>query len=55
MKAHRRDTDERWVWSASGELARQSGTNVTLAVVVLRDITNQKKAEMELQVAKAEA
>lgn len=55
IKAHRIDTNEHWIWSSSGELATQPGSNITLAVVVLRDITEQKKAEYELQAAKAEA
>ena len=53
--AHRRDIDKRWVWSSSGELAVQTGTDLTLAVVVLRDISEQKTSEQELREAKAEA
>ncbi|MES2963111.1 MAG: PAS domain-containing protein, partial [Bdellovibrionota bacterium] len=55
IKAHRRDTGDRWIWSSSGELARQAASDVTLAVVVLRDITEQKQSEIELQAAKLEA
>lgn len=45
IKAHRRDTGARWIWSSSGELAEQRGTDLTLAVVVLRNITAEKQAE----------
>ena len=55
IKAHRKDTNDRWIWSSSGELATQAGSGITLAVVVLRDITDQKRAESELLAAKAEA
>ncbi len=53
--AHRRDIDKRWIWSSSGELAIQAESDITLAVVVLRDITDQKTSEQELVNAKTEA
>lgn len=55
IKAHRKDIDARWIWSSSGELVQQRGTDITLGVVVLRDITSQKMAEDELIQAKKEA
>ena len=55
IKVHRTDSAENWIWSSSGELARQAGSEVTLGVVVLRDITAQKKAELELKAAKEAA
>lgn|GEM_PF-5349318 len=55
IKRHRTDSGENWIWSSSGELARQAGSEVTLGVVVLRDITSQKKAELELKAAKEAA
>lgn len=55
IKAHRRDTDDHWIWSSSGELAKQKDSNTSLAVVVLRDVTSDIKAQAELEEAKAEA
>jgi signal transduction histidine kinase/CheY-like chemotaxis protein len=55
IKAHRTDTDDRWIWSSSGALVTQKGSDITLAVVVLRDITEQKAAEDELRLAKLTA
>lgn len=49
IRAHRKDIDRRWIWSSSGELAIQKDSDVTLAVVTLRDITEQKENEIRVK------
>lgn len=55
LKARCLNTGSEWVWNFSGELTRQAESNTVLGVIVLRDITQQKKAEDELKAAKIEA
>ncbi len=48
IKAHRTDTGDRWIWSCSGQPATQPASELNLAVVVLRNITDQKVADEKL-------
>lgn len=49
LRARRRDTGQEWLFSVSGEPVRDADHRQILAVIITRDITEQKRAEKALR------
>ncbi len=48
IQVHRRDTDKTWIGSYGGTTVGDKQGHVVLAIITIRDVTQQKQAQAEL-------